>query len=151
MLLTRTHGKDFLSFLVSHHRFSFTSFLSYTSSYIYICSSNYKVAHIIWQWCNTYHEKACLSTLKYIDYCISLAKHDDMSVYLFFPFFFFFFSLSSIVIKLTFYISFSFICRLEFISHAWKQLWAHRSSDQSAAFCNTKWLRRWPTIDHILV
>lgn len=62
-----------------------------------------------------------------------------------------FFSCSSIVIKLTFYISFSFICRLEFISHAWKQLRAHRSFDQSSAFCNTKWLRRWPTIHHILV
>ena len=44
VLLTRTHGKDFLFFPVSHHRFLFIPFIHLFCR----CSSNYKVAHIIW-------------------------------------------------------------------------------------------------------
>lgn len=119
---THAHGKDFLSFLVSHHRslFLFISFIHL----VVIYSID---VHLIIKLHTLYGNDVMLimkKSLSVVFDCISLTNHDDESVYLFFFFFFVvvvlvvFVSLSSIVMKLTFHISFSFICRLEFISHA---------------------------------
>lgn len=59
---------------------------------------------------------------------------------------------SSIFIKLTFYASFFFVCMLNRVHLARMKATrvAHRSSDRSSAFCNTKRVWRWSIIRPIL-